>query len=144
MGQPRTCNSANLSIGGGKNFPPKLSEYKDLSQQRLATLIERYGSGANKVAAYIQAAPDVLLSNHNSYSRREIEFIVLNERVVHLDDLILRRTLIGILGELTFALLEELSLIISSVLEWSQQKTVDEIERTVQLFQRVHGVILAR
>lgn len=144
MGQPRTCNTANLSIGGGKNFPPKLSEYKDLSQQRLATLMERYGSGANKVVAYMQAAPDVLLSNHNGYSRREIEFIALYERVVHLEDLILRRTLMGILGELTFALLEELALIISSVLEWPQQKTTDEIERTVQLFQRAHGVILAR
>ncbi len=61
-----------------------------------------------------------------------------------LDDLILRRTLMGMLGEVSLPLLEELAAIISPVLEWSQPDAGAEVERTVQLLSRVHGVTLAR
>ena len=144
LGRQRIYNSANLPIGGGKNYPPDMSGYKGLSDERLKTLIDRYGSGAEEVAAYMHAGPDELLTNYNGYSRREIEFITRNERVVHLDDIILRRTLIGMLGEVSLGLLEELAMIISPILEWSQKETEDEVERTVQLLQRVHGVTLAK
>ena len=144
LGRQRICDSDNIPIGGGKDYPPKMSEYKGLSLQRLAALIERYGTGAEKVAAYMQAGPDALLSCHSGYSRREIEFIARNERVVHLDDLILRRTLMGMLGEVSLALLEELATIISPVLEWSQEENEAEVERTVELLKRVHGVTLAK
>jgi glycerol-3-phosphate dehydrogenase len=106
--------------------------------------VERYGTGADKVAAYLQAGPDAPLSCHSGYSRREIEFMAQHERVVHLDDLILRRTLMGMLGEVSLPLLKELATIISPALEWSQQDTDAEVDRTVQLLERVHGVTLAR
>jgi glycerol-3-phosphate dehydrogenase len=121
-----------------------MSGYKGLSDERLKTLIDRYGSGVEEIAAYMHAGPDELLTNYNGYSRREIEFITRNERVVHLDDIILRRTLIGMLGEVSLGLLEELAMIISPILEWSQKETEAEVERTVQLLQRVHGVTLAK
>jgi glycerol-3-phosphate dehydrogenase len=141
--RPRICDSADLPIGGGNGFP-RMPENSGLPQQRLATLVERYGTGADKVAAYLQAGPDAPLTGHGGYSRREIEFIARHERVVHLDDLILRRTLMGMLGEVSLPLLEELAAIVSPVLEWSQQEAESEVERTVQLLSRVHGVTLAR
>src|SRR5208283_5176253 len=116
---PRIRSSADLPIGGGKDYP-KLPENSGLPPERLAALLERYGTGAEKVAAYLKAGADAPLSSHSGYSRREIEFIARNERVVHLDDLLLRRTLIGMLGEATLPLLEEIAAIISPVLEWSQ------------------------
>jgi glycerol-3-phosphate dehydrogenase len=119
-----------------------MSEDKGLSQQRLAALIERYGTDAKKVAAYLQEGPDSLLSNHNGYSRREIEYLARHERVVHLDDLILRRTLMGMLGEINLLLLKELAVIISTVIEWSPEESEAEVERTVKLLRRVHGVNL--
>ena len=143
LGRPRICDSADLPIGGGKGYP-KMPENTGLPQQRLATLLERYGTGADRVAAYLQAGPDAPLSGHSGYSRREIEFMARHERVVHLDDLILRRTLMGMLGEVSLPLLEELATIVSPVLEWSQQDAAAEVERTVELLKRVHGVILAR
>jgi glycerol-3-phosphate dehydrogenase len=91
----------------------------------------------------MKAGLDEPLANHAGYSRREIEFIALNERVVHLDDLIMRRTLIGILGELTLPLLKELAAVVEQVQQWPKEKTVAEIERTIQLFKKVHGVNLA-
>ena len=67
-----------------------------------------------------------------------------HERVVHLDDLILRRTLMGMLGEVNLPLLEELAAIVSPVLAWSPQDAAAEVARTVELLKRVHGVTLAR
>jgi glycerol-3-phosphate dehydrogenase len=120
-----------------------LPEGTGLPQERLATLLERYGTGADKVAAYLQAGPDAPLAGHAGYSRREIEFIALNERVVHLDDLILRRTLMGLLGEVTGPLLEELAAIVAPVLKWSKQDAAAEVERTIGILRKVYGAIAA-
>jgi glycerol-3-phosphate dehydrogenase len=141
--RPRTCDSADLAIGGGKGFP-RAPENTGLPEPRLAELVDRYGTGADKVAAYLLAGPDAPLSCHKGYSRREIEFIARHERVIHIEDLILRRTLMGILGEVTLPLLEELAAIIAPVLEWSEADAKAEVERTVQLLKRVHAVTLAR
>ncbi len=142
LGRPRVRSSADIPIGGGKGYP-RLPEGAGLPQERLLTLQKRYGTIADRVTAYMKAGLDEPLANHAGYSRREIEFIALHERVVHLDDLIMRRTLIGILGELTLPLLKELAAIVSFILHWPEQKTETEIERTIQLFKKVHGVILA-
>jgi glycerol-3-phosphate dehydrogenase len=142
LGRPRVRSSADIPIGGGKGYP-RLPEGTGLPQARLLALQERYGTIADHVTAYMKAGPDALLAHHAGYSRREIEFIALNERVVHLDDLIMRRTLIGILGELTLPLLKELAAIVAKVQKWPKEKTAAEIERTIQLFKKVHGVILA-
>jgi glycerol-3-phosphate dehydrogenase len=141
--RPRIRSSADIPIGGGKGYP-RMPEHTGLPEPRLATLAERYGTGANNVAAYLQSGPDAMLSYHPGYSRREIEFIVMRERVVHLDDLIFRRTLMGMLGQVNLPLLKELAAIVSPVLEWTQPDANAEVERTVQLLQRVHGVTLAR
>jgi len=142
LGRPRVRSSADLPIGGGKSYP-RMPEDTGLPQQRLATLLDRYGTGADRVTAYLQAGLDAPLAWHAGYSRREIEFMALDERVVHLDDLVLRRTLMGLLGEVSRPLLEELATIVSPVLQWSQQGAAAEVERTIQLLEKVHGVMAA-
>jgi len=143
LGRPRIRDSAEIPIGGGKGYP-RTSENTGLPLARLATLVERYGTGADRVAAFLQAGPDAPLSFHSGYSRREIECMAKQERVVHLDDLILRRTLMGMLGEVSLPLLEELAAILSPALEWSQQDAEAEVKRTVELLRKVHGVTLAK
>jgi glycerol-3-phosphate dehydrogenase len=142
LGRLRVRSSADLPIGGGKDYP-RIPEGTALPQMRLMTLLERYGTGAESVAAYLQAGPDAPLACHAGYSRREIEFMALNERVVHLDDLVLRRTLMSLLGEVNRPLLVELATIVSPVLQWPQQKAAAEIDRTVQILEKVHGVMAA-
>ena len=142
LGRTRVCSTEDLAIGGGKGFPPKL-ENTGLAEDRVATLVDRYGSRAVSLVSYLQAGPDAPLANQPAYSRREIEYMAVNERVVHLDDLILRRTLIGLLGQLTFPLLEELASIVAPVLQWSPQDAAAEVERVVLIFKTVHGVTLA-
>jgi glycerol-3-phosphate dehydrogenase len=125
-----------------------------LPQDRLLSLTERYGTGADRVAAYMQAGDadtqsgdadtqlgiDQSLASLPSYSRREIEFIARNERVLHLDDLILRRTLIGLLGEATPPVIEELAAIVAPILHWTPQTAAAEVARTIHLLHAVHGM----
>jgi glycerol-3-phosphate dehydrogenase len=140
LGRPRIRDSASLPIGGGEGYP-RMPEGTGLPPARLATLLERYGTGADRLAAYLQAGPDAPLTSHAGYSRREIQFMALYERVVHLDDLILRRTLMGLLGQVNGPLLEELAAIVSPALKWSRQDAAAEVERTIQLLEKVHGVM---
>jgi len=142
LGRPRVRSSADLPIGGGKGYPG-IPEGTGLPAERLAALVERYGAGADGVAAYLVAGADEPLAAHAGYSRREIEFMAMRERVVHLDDLVLRRTLIGLLGEATLPLLEELAATVSPVLQWTARDAAAEVERTVQILEKVHGVSVA-
>jgi glycerol-3-phosphate dehydrogenase len=142
LGLRRVRDSADLPIGGGKGYP-RMPADTGLPRERLATLLERFGTGADTVAAYLRAGPDAPLAGHAGYSRREIEFMALHERIVHLDDLILRRTLMGLLGQVNGPLLEELAAIVSPFVHWSRQDAAAEVERTIQLLERVHGVMAA-
>src|SRR5271157_1220688 len=142
LGRPRVRDSADVPIGGGKG-DPHTPGGTGLPQERVGALVERYGSGAEKVAAYLLAGPDSPLAGHAGYSRREIEFMALHERVVHLDDLVLRRTLMGLLGQVTGPLLEELAGVVAPALGWSREHAASEVERTLQLLERVHGVMAA-
>ena len=54
------------------------------------------------------------------YSRREVEFILREEKVERLDDLLLRRSLIAMRGGSTHELLRELAEISAETLGWSE------------------------
>jgi glycerol-3-phosphate dehydrogenase len=68
----------------------------------------------------------------------EIKYLITHEDVVHLDDLILRRTMIGKLGMITPESLRELSEICANSLNWSQKKTETEIERFTDIMRNNH------
>jgi glycerol-3-phosphate dehydrogenase len=70
--------------------------------------------------------------------------MAMRERVVHLDDLILRRTLMALLGQVNRPLLEELADIVLPILRWSPRDAEAEVERAAQLLEKVHGVMAAR
>lgn len=152
LGQPRRARSDSLPIGGGKDYPhteaarqdwlKQLSATYTLSHQRAEALLLRYGTRARQVAAFISAAPDSPLKHHPAYTRREIEFILQHERLVHLDDLVRRRTTLAFQGELTPALLDELAAICAPLRQWSAAQTQQEINRTAQILLDNHGVDL--
>jgi glycerol-3-phosphate dehydrogenase len=62
---------------------------------------------------------------------------------VHMDDLMLRRTMNGMLGLLNMDLLKEMTQAVGTALGWSPDRAEAEIERTVEIFARQHGVTLA-
>lgn len=152
LGRSRRIRTEDRPIGGGAGYPvsdqarqawiAQAQSRYGLPADQIDRLLERYGTYANHVMDYLTAGTDTPLMHQPDYTRREIEFIVANEDVVRLDDLIMRRTLIGLLGELTPALLDELAAITAHVKGWTADETQQQIEYVRQLFANRYGVNL--
>ena len=74
------------------------------------------------------------------YTRSEIDRLAKREKIVHLDDLILRRTLLAYLGQLTRPLIVELSLALGDSLGWDAAQKKAEVVRTLEILADKHGV----
>src|SRR6185369_6689219 len=99
-----------------KGWVTALAQETGLAEEHVHILFERYGTYSRQVAGFMADGEDSMLRNHHAYSRREVEFLALQEKVIHLDDLILRRSLMAMLGEVTGVLLVELADILGLVL----------------------------
>jgi glycerol-3-phosphate dehydrogenase len=80
------------------------------------------------------------LRSQPSYSQREIIFLAEHEKIVHLEDLLLRRSLLAMLGLVTGDLLQEVSVILGNVLGWSESQRQEEVNRATTILQTRHGV----
>lgn len=150
LGRTRTTDTKNLPIGGGKGYPLTETERKQwvadfqlksgLPAERIDALLERYGTRAAAVIAFMQAGDDHPLQHAAGYTVREVQFMAAQDKLVHLDDLILRRTLLGFLGRVNRAILDELAAVVAPVLGWSETRAQREVERTIQLLEHRHGV----
>jgi len=151
----RRVDTEKLPIGGGKDYPESedakklwtknVSEEFQIDNHLADLFLERYGTRAKQVAQYIaetpEETPDQPLEHHEGYTRREIEFLLEKERVVHLDDLVLRRTSVALLGELTTELLNELADILAKCGELSDEQKQEEIQRTLEILKDRHGIV---
>lgn len=150
QGRSRSVGTTTRQIGGGKNYPQTPVEREQwivalqgktgLPAQRLEALLDRYGTRAETIAAFITAESDAPLDHVPGFSRREIQYLAACERVIHLEDMVLRRTLLGMLGQVDRASLEELAATVAPVLGWSAQQAQDEIELTACLLRTRHGL----
>lgn len=153
LGMARQKDTRNLPIGGGRGYPrdeeeldrqiDSLSAWTALPKDRLMILFERYGTRAESLATFLNGGTDQILRTLPDYSRREIIFVVQHEKVVHLDDFILRRSMLAMLGCLTRDAIHELAGILSNALGWDDEQRSAEEERTLSLLADRHGVILS-
>jgi len=155
LGRSRQRSTATIPIGGGQSYPRTEQErtiwieqqaQSGLARTQLATLLHRYGTGATAIIATIQEnqrrGADQPLQQQPDYLRGEVTYLVQTEKVVHLDDFILRRSSLGMLGLVTRPLLEELATVIGDVLGWSTEEKQAELARTIELLERRHRVHL--
>lgn len=152
LGRQRRQSTAELPIGGGRNYPRDeaareqwlrdLERRSELPPDRLRQLFERYGTRAEEIASNVAGATDHPLTHHSGYSRSEVEFLMREEKVARLDDFLLRRSLIAMLGELTRELLHELAEIAAQTLCWSAERKEQEIERAIEILRDKHRVEL--
>jgi glycerol-3-phosphate dehydrogenase len=151
LGCPRLKSTRNMPFGGGRDYPrsqiDQLHWLADLQQQtklpreRLETLFERYGTRAADIAAFITKEDDAPLENKADYSRREIAFLAQNEKVIHLADVLLRRTLLGMLGQLSADLVREIAAVVGETLSWSKKEIQTEVEQAFKILAEEHRVV---
>ena len=150
LGRTRRVDTKEVAIGGGKAYPrgeeaqaawlARVQAQTGLALPRLQTLFARYGTRAEAVAQYIAAGADAPLDDAPDYSQRELLFLAEHEKVVHLDDLLLRRTLLAMLGLVTGRVLRQAGQIMGSVQGWSAERGEAEIQRTINILVKRHGV----
>ncbi|MGD8403282.1 MAG: glycerol-3-phosphate dehydrogenase/oxidase [Anaerolineales bacterium] len=136
LGKSRKADTRQLPIGGGRDY----AALKDSSACN-TKLFARYGSRCREVSAY-QNQDDTSLKHFPEMTRREVAFLAEKEKVVHLDDLVLRRSLMAYLGHLSHPLVDELADILAEVLGWKNTQKQTEIERTLSILKDRHGVDL--
>jgi glycerol-3-phosphate dehydrogenase len=76
------------------------------------------------------------------YSRREISFLIQREKILHLDDFLLRRSMLGMQGRLSREMIDELALMFANALGWNREQIKVEVTRTLSILADRHGVHL--
>lgn len=152
LGLKRKAETTRLPIGGGRNYPSDQGETKKLldeverstglPRKQVETLFRRYGTRAYDVGAFMAAGKDALIAACPIFSYREILYLVQKEKILHLDDLLLRRTLLAYLGELNLPLIEELAPAVGAGLDWDVSTRQLEVSRALAILAEKHGVIL--
>jgi glycerol-3-phosphate dehydrogenase len=135
LGKSRVVSTEKLPIGGGKDFPTKEADQKAwasshgqaVGQERALKLLLRYGTRAKAVIDFIGSAPEKMLVHSPTFSDREIEFLVKNESVYRLEDLVHRRTNLAFTGSMNTAVLKEMAEIVSKVLHWDSTTSSAEV-----------------
>lgn len=152
LGVKRMKKTDDLPIGGGRGYPRTAEErvkyinglaaWTGLSKERLDVLYERYGTRTETMAEFMKHGADTPLKSLPSYSTRELMFLAQYEKVRHLDDILLRRTMIAMLGELSREALVEIADVLEEPLGWSMEQKNAEVERVLRLMAERHGVRL--
>lgn len=117
LGRSRRRSTADLPIGGGRDFPRDAAGRArlaaDLAREAGAglevgeRLLARYGTRAHAIARAIGASDGATLTHAPDHHVAEIAWIAANEHVRHADDILRRRTDIALRGRATPALREE-------------------------------------
>src|SRR5690606_31506115 len=110
--------------------------------ERADQLLARYGTRAAEVWAHIEQEEDRPLAG-GALTVRELEWMVENELVVRLTDVVLRRTSIAFVGDVTHEVLAELADALAPLMGWDAGRRDAEIEAAVQLLNDAHGLTLA-
>ena len=149
LGHKRTVSTAELVIGGGKNFPLTDSDVQQWIRQhtpegldaaRVGVLLTRYGTRASEVIDYLKAGEDHILRSTPELSLREIDYMVEHEQIGHLVDVLIRRTSLAFRGLVTKDVLAELGDALSGPLGWDKARVAQEISDAEDVLRRLHRV----
>ena len=152
LGLTRKRDTRSMPIGGGRGYERDVLEpnrqmgslfaWTGVSQERLKILFERYGTRAETIATYINSGTDSTLESLPDYSFREIAYLVQHEKIIHLDDFLLRRSMLAMLGRLTREMILELTHTLGDILGWDGEQKKAEAARALSILADRHEVRL--
>jgi glycerol-3-phosphate dehydrogenase len=152
LSHTRKRDTRNTPIGGGRDFPwtgyalieflNRVERETGLGGLEPKRLFDKYGTRSLEYAAHIVKGSDKKLTSLPAWSYREIEHLAHKEKVLHLDDLLLRRSTLAWLGKVTPENLVEVAGVLGSALGWDNRKKDDEVTRAAYILKDRHGVNL--
>jgi len=151
--QTRRAGTQSLAVGGGKDYPrvglaqieyiKQIAEETGLGDYIPRNLFERYGMRAMQIARFIRDAAAVEpLAALPGWTVGEVRFLVEREKVVHVEDILIRRSTLAWLGNVTRPVVEEIAQIVAASLGWGNSQVNSEVERALDVLREKHGVML--
>jgi len=138
LGKSRVLSTQDRPYLGAKDYPvdeaaetqwiQRVAETSHMDKAYVAHLFKRYGTEAEKLACHKDKAWRTPLKTLPDYSVGEVAHITHTECILHLSDLVRRRSVITFLGQATEDVLEEFSHIMASILNWDESQRKHEIE----------------
>jgi glycerol-3-phosphate dehydrogenase len=117
-----------FSLVGGK-----WTTFRAFSEQATDKILQRLGIKRRASTSNVKVG-------NAQQSTEDLESMIRKEDVVHLDDVIFRRTNTAMLGRATEARVEELARVSAEVLGWDLTKKQSEIARVKDIFVTKHGM----
>ncbi|GAA2918870.1 glycerol-3-phosphate dehydrogenase [Microbacterium keratanolyticum] len=145
IGRTRTVSTAGRAIGGGRDYPRTASARATWiaanlpgAGGRAEQLLARYGTRAAEVWRIVSEDTDEPLAG-GVVSTRELAWMVDNEMVTRLADVVFRRTNLAFTGHADASALTELADALAPLLGWDSVRRDHEIEDTLRLLATQHG-----
>ncbi|WIB10895.1 glycerol-3-phosphate dehydrogenase/oxidase [Arthrobacter sp. zg-Y820] len=152
LGMPRKTTTTELQIGGGKNFPRTDAEERlwvnrtaneVADRDRVRVLLTRYGTRATDVLAFLAQGGDQPLASTPELSTRELTYMVENEQVTRLSDILIRRTSLAFRGLVTAEMLNEMADLLAPQLGWDDAEAHRQVKACRDLLVNMHGMKIA-
>ncbi|GAB3616185.1 glycerol-3-phosphate dehydrogenase/oxidase [Okibacterium endophyticum] len=148
IGVSRTTSTAGVPIGGGAGYPQTdaarrvwlAAHAAEVGAARAEQLLERYGTRASELIDVLSESPETPLLHAPGYSVEELSHLARTESVVHLLDMLQRRTSLAFTGAVTADLLCEVAEVVAVALGWDAATTADEIQTSARVLRELHGV----
>lgn len=153
LGRQRRTDTKMLAIGGGREFPIEAAARSrwieeraggtGLTEPRVETLLDRYGTTADAVIAHIRdAGAETALTDVADYTDAEIDWIARHEMVEHLADIVMRRTTLAIEGRLNAAALDDISAVAARARGWDASRRAEEVTSVTAQLETLNRVRL--
>ena len=148
LGKSRVHSTLGMQIGGGQNFPNDIESWISaactnfgVSPKRARHLLDHYGSNAQDVLkACKYFTGDAALAENCPYTIAEITYLIKSESVVHLADIILRRTDLAITGQISSEVISRIAAIAAKYLNWDVGRQEQEKASLISELGEFHGV----
>lgn len=149
LGKKRVNDTRSRTWGGSRGYPSAemrwdyieaVSDQYEVPVDQVEVLFSRYGTEIDAILSGVGKTGLLSPGPVASHFTEELEHLVREEDVVHLDDLILRRTMIAKLGLLSDKSLSAIAELVKHVKGWSENTKMQEIERARKLLRVHHGV----
>lgn len=144
----RKSDTLNIPIGGGRDYPTDADEWIsrtccefEISPHRAQHLLDHYGANARHVLKATDKKPgQTTLAANCPYTLAEIAHLTRSERVVHLSDLVLRRTALAITGQISAKLIADIADVVAKELGWKPTRKDQEIGSLTAELEDYYGV----
>ena len=146
---PRVETTLGRAISGGRDYPSSdrardvwLRSHLPGAGSRGSILLSRYGTRAAEVWRVLEDDDDVPLAG-DRLSTRELAWMVDEEHVTRLTDIVKRRTDLAFTGDVTHELLEQIADALAPLLGWDDARRRHEVDETVAELRDRNGIDLA-